>query len=40
MINDPELKTLIDEPVAIRWVGPDAHIVVRLDRTALFLKFV
>lgn len=27
MENDPELKQLIDDPVAIRWMGPDAHIV-------------
>ncbi|TNY19451.1 hypothetical protein DMC30DRAFT_412029 [Rhodotorula diobovata] len=27
MENDPELKQLIDDPTAIRWVGPDAHIV-------------
>lgn len=27
MEHDPELKQLIDEPVAIRWMGPDAHIV-------------
>lgn len=27
MENDPDLKRLIDEPTAIRWIGPDAHIV-------------
>ncbi|BGP16355.1 hypothetical protein JCM10213_004896 [Rhodosporidiobolus nylandii] len=27
MENDPQLKQLIDEPTAIRWIGPDAHIV-------------
>ncbi len=27
MENEPELKELIDQPVAIRWMGPDAHIV-------------
>lgn len=27
MEKDPELKQLIDDPVAIRWMGPTAHIV-------------
>ncbi|GAA6003857.1 uncharacterized protein JCM10292_003417 [Rhodotorula paludigena] len=27
MENDPDLKRLIDDPTAIRWIGPDAHIV-------------
>ncbi|GAA5885884.1 hypothetical protein JCM6882_004190 [Rhodosporidiobolus microsporus] len=27
MVNDPQLKQLIDDPTAIRWIGPDAHIV-------------
>ncbi|GAA5821224.1 hypothetical protein JCM3770_006883 [Rhodotorula araucariae] len=27
MENDPDLKALIDDPTAIRWIGPDAHIV-------------
>lgn len=27
MEKDPELKQLIDEPQATRWVGPDRHIV-------------
>ncbi|KAL8293621.1 hypothetical protein RQP46_000322 [Phenoliferia psychrophenolica] len=27
MENDDELRKLIDDPVAVRWVGPDAHIV-------------
>lgn len=27
MENDSDLKRLIDEPTAIRWIGPDAHIV-------------
>lgn len=27
MESDAELKELIDQPVAIRWMGPDAHIV-------------
>lgn len=29
MENDPELKQLIDDPVATRWMGPDAHVIVR-----------
>ncbi|GAA5975985.1 hypothetical protein JCM11641_002859 [Rhodosporidiobolus odoratus] len=27
MENDPDLMQLIDDPTAIRWIGPDAHIV-------------
>ncbi|GAA5820051.1 hypothetical protein JCM11251_005463 [Rhodosporidiobolus azoricus] len=27
MEQDPQLKQLIDDPTAIRWIGPDAHIV-------------
>ncbi|GAA5850396.1 hypothetical protein JCM8547_001862 [Rhodosporidiobolus lusitaniae] len=27
MENDPQLKELIDNPTATRWIGPDAHIV-------------
>ncbi|BGP55638.1 hypothetical protein JCM8202v2_003243 [Rhodotorula sphaerocarpa] len=27
MESDPELKALIDAPVATRWIGPDAHVV-------------
>lgn len=27
MENDPELKKLIDEPQATRWLGPDRHII-------------
>lgn len=27
MEQDPELKALIDAPIATRWIGPDAHVV-------------
>ncbi|KNG83102.1 putative salicylate hydroxylase, partial [Aspergillus nomiae NRRL 13137] len=27
MENDPELKELLDEPQATRWIGPDRHII-------------